>query len=233
MFGPRSRRAGVLLCIAYAVVAHAAVNLQTLTLSSGPSDMVWDATRSRFFASSGSSVVMINPETAQVEDTIPVGAVANHLAVSSDGTYVYAGIDASAAVWRFQIASHALDLQIPLGTDSQGRNLSAVALAAIPGQPHSILVARGYGLYSNLSEDAAVYDDAVARSGILTLALRSLYVRASDGSIFGAGTDHLYSLAVTPSGVAVAHSAPIDFSPNFTLSWNASLLPIIRAGCSI
>ena len=48
------------------------IAVSTLTLPNGVGGIAWDATRSRFFATSGSNVLMINPETAQVEDTIPV-----------------------------------------------------------------------------------------------------------------------------------------------------------------
>ena len=63
-----------------------------LALPQGANDIVWNGTRSRFFASSGTNVLMINPETAQIEDTIPIGSWANRIAVSGDGQYLYVAL---------------------------------------------------------------------------------------------------------------------------------------------
>src|SRR5581483_3226140 len=82
------------LLAGYAPVLHAqSISFSTLTLPQIANDIVWDETRSRFFASSGTNVLMINPETAKVEDTIPTGNLANQIAVSSDGQYLYVALD--------------------------------------------------------------------------------------------------------------------------------------------
>src|SRR5437016_5806090 len=89
------------------------IGVSTLTLPQGVNDIVWDGTRSRFFASSGTTVLMINPETAQVEDTIDVWSPANRIAVSGDGQYLYVALgngsfDSLGIVNRYQIQNHSL-----------------------------------------------------------------------------------------------------------------------------
>ena len=90
-----------MLCLALVTAAGMpAVTLPANSLTVQVRDVRWDATRSRFFASIGpadaqwpSSVVIVNPDTAQVEDSIPVVDTPDHLAISDDGRYLYVGID--------------------------------------------------------------------------------------------------------------------------------------------
>src|SRR5690349_18742308 len=66
-------------------------------------DFVWDATRSRLFVSAGSSILMVDPETGSIEETIASGLIATRIAVSDDGQYLYAGIGARGVIHRFEL----------------------------------------------------------------------------------------------------------------------------------
>src|SRR5437016_11182556 len=96
-------------------------------------DFAWDATRSRIWVSSGTSIVLVNPETANVDETLVSGLVAGKIALSGDGQYLYASVGSRASIQRYRLDTHALDLEFFLGVDSQGRNLSAAAIAVLPG----------------------------------------------------------------------------------------------------
>lgn len=215
------------------------IAVSTLTLPNGVGGIAWDATRSRFFATSGSNVLMINPETAQVEDTIPVGNPAYEVAVSGDGRYLYVALGANmwpnslGRVNRYQIQNHALDLQIALDPVTSGNILQGVqAMVVLPGQPSSILV----GTFDGQPSDSQllVYDGAVPRPAKLALSVFSLYVRPSDGSIFGVADAAQFQFAapqvvwlnVSTSGVAVARSVPVDpsWENNATVTWNGNLV---------
>jgi uncharacterized protein (TIGR03437 family) len=194
-------------------------------------DIVWDGTRSRFFASSGTNVVVINPETAQVEDTIAVGNSINKIAVSDDGQYLYAAIvdtyyRSLGIVNRYRIQSHSLDLQIPLGIYTGGNIPRGVlAMVVLPGQSTSILVA-------TTDSQLIAFDGAVPRSGIAPLGVASLYVRPSDKAIFGFGdgqsafgSPQIFWLSVSSSGVATVRSVPVDGNwDNGTVTWNGNLV---------
>ena len=193
------------------------VPVSTLKLPAGVNDVVWDTTRSRFFASSGTNVLIINPETAQVEDTISVGKPANRVAVSDDGRYLYVALgvnpypDSLGMVNRYQIQNHSLDLQVALGTSTGGNIPRGVqAMVILPGRPSSILVA-------TTDHRLVVYDGAIARSGIAALSLNSLHVRASDGTIFGVGdgqsefgSPQVFWFNVNSNGVTSTRSVPVD-----------------------
>ena len=217
-------------------------------------DFAWDATRSRLFASAGSSIIMIDPETAQVEDTIATGVSAGRIAVSDDGQYLYAAVGSRGIVQRYRLQTHAVELEIPLGTDRQGHNLCAAAMVALPGQPQSILIARGSWLgdnylFSIASQDVAVYNDAVPRKGTLSLDVRSFYIQGGRGAtlsrrisldglraprpirrsvdpVFGWVPGHAYQFTVSADGVALGRSflVPVSFSKDSLPTWNGSLL---------
>jgi hypothetical protein len=187
-------------------------------------DMVWDSSRSRFFASAGNNIVMINPETAQIEDTIPLGAEADRIAESDDGQYIYASLGSAGLIRRYQVASHALDLEISLGRDSQGRYLLAAAMVVLPGQPKSILIARGYwpGIYQQViaNQDLVVFDDAVQRSGTFASNVSSLYVRPVDGSIYGSGKGQIYWISIDSKGVSITQAVAVPFPVDVPPTWS-------------
>lgn len=108
-------------CVRPAIAQSNAVS--TLTLPQNAAAIAWDQTRSRFFVACGTNVLMVNPETASLEDTIPVGGVANQIAVSDDGQYLYAALFGEGWLNRYRIQNHALDVQIALGMNSGGNTL--------------------------------------------------------------------------------------------------------------
>ena len=219
-------------------------------------DFVWDATRSRLLVSAGSTIIMVNPETAEIEETIASGLTASRIAISDDGQFLYAAIPSRGVVDRYRLQTHGKDIEIPLGQDSQGRPLTATSIVVLPGQPQSILVARGWynptnpsTIPTNQSQDLAIFDGAVQRSGTLSLNVASLHTRPSDGSVYGFGCDaagvicgsatgfyrgeRVYRFSVNAGAITVDRSsvAPVSTgSAGNTLPlWGGSLL-VDRSG---
>jgi hypothetical protein len=222
----------ILICGSLQTGRAQSIAVRTLTLPQGVNDIVWDGIRSRFFASSGTTVLMINPETAQIEDTIQIGSPSNRLAVSDDGQYLYVALGSDlfgslGIVNRYQIQTHFLVAQIALGQATVGNTPRNVrAMVVLPGQPLSLLVASS-------DRRLAVLDGSVPRPGTLTLSVSSLYVR-SDGTIFGIADDRQYpethpqvfQFTAGSAGVAVAKSVPVDhqMSNGSTVTWNGNLV---------
>jgi len=209
------------------IAAAQSVAASVLALPQTANDIVWDNTRSMFFVSVGTTVEMINPETAQVVSTIPIGNLANQIAVSGDGQFLYVSVDSTAfpdstlgTINRYQIQSQSLDLQIPLGQNTGGNTLrDALALVVLPGAPSSILVA-------TTDSQLIVFDGAVARPGKASLNARSLYVRPSDGAIFGLGDGpQIYRLNISSNGVAAAQPVILNgIWDNGSITWNGNLI---------
>jgi hypothetical protein len=222
------------LCLA--IWANLAADPATITPQMLPlsyvHDMVWNDARARLFLSTGSAVVIVNPETAQIEDTIESGDVAGRIAVSGDGQYLYAAVGARGIIERFNVDSHKQDLTITLGTDNQGHNLTAASMIVLPGLQDSILVAVGAwpalddDYYAIQSQSVVIYDKTAQRTVSAPVNVSSLYIRRSGGSIYGWGSGGVYRFAINDSGVAVDRSTPIPtgFSANSLPTWNGGLL---------
>jgi len=90
------------------------ISARTLPLPN-VTDFVWDTTRARFFVISGNNVLMVNPETAQVEETIPVGTPEDRIAISDDGKYLYVPLFGMGMINRYRVQDHSLEASIDLG----------------------------------------------------------------------------------------------------------------------
>ena len=128
----------VLACAGW-LMAQPAVVTPKIAAVRDVSDFVWDSGRSRIFASAASGVVMINPGTAQVEDTIVSGESPDRIALSSDGAVLYAATSSRGVIDRYQVQSRTQDLVISLGPASQGQSQTVAAMIVLPGQPQRIL----------------------------------------------------------------------------------------------
>src|SRR5579871_2153216 len=128
-----------ILCGAAARADLPPTNTQALRLSAPVNDLVWDATRGRFFASSGTSVLMVNPDTAAIEDSWTTNGTGGQLAVSGDGQYLYVAIGARGVVDRYRVRDHGLDAEISLGLYTTGTARQPSSMAVVPGQPQVLL----------------------------------------------------------------------------------------------
>src|ERR1700722_6376723 len=89
---PRQWRWAACLVFCSARVFAAEPSITTKRMTIGMLDMVWDATRSKLFASAASKVVIIDTDAAKIVDTIATDGTADRIAVSDDGKYLYAAI---------------------------------------------------------------------------------------------------------------------------------------------
>ena len=177
-----------------------AATLSTNSLAIQAQSAVWDATSARFFVSVAtgdpnwpSSVAIVNPTTAKVEDSISVGDNPGALAISSDGQYLYVAINAKGTVRRFHLPSHTPDFDISVGPPQQYGSL--FAMAVLPQQPQSVLVANG----TNLS----VYDGSVRRGQIAPFpsSAPSLYARQDNVTMYAYSGGTISVLTVSSLGV--------------------------------
>ncbi len=179
----------------------------------GYRDAVWDAARSRFFISTGSNILMIDPETAQIEDTIATGGVANRIAVSDDGQFLYAAVGERSVITRYNVERRVFDLEIPLTRPNSSAKLTAAAMVVLPGNPESLLVARStwpmFSTYPLPIYDLVLYDGAIQRGAPLPLTILALYVDPSDGSIHGVGDSLIHRFLVSGEGAAVDRTTPV------------------------
>jgi DNA-binding beta-propeller fold protein YncE len=204
-------------------VRAAVPQLQNVSLTMNGRDAVWDATRSRFFVSVSAgdpnysaSIVMVNPDTGIVEDSISTGDNPHHLAISADGQYLYVGIDAKATIRRFQLPSHSPDFDIVVGTAGS----FAPVFAVLPNQPGSILVANGVTL--------AVFDGQVSRSQaasypITPYEFASLYFRPGRSNVYAYFHGVVTPVSISNTGVSVGASYPAFPNWEARVTWSGGL----------
>jgi hypothetical protein len=132
----------------------------TLVLLPGTA-IVADPSRELFYLATESdapgypnAVAALSPD-GSVAWSVAFDATPGSLAIADDGSELYVGFPTEPTVRRVSLATHQVDLTIPL-TASQGAAF-AWTIEAVPGNPHSCVVGtHGYGL--------VVFDDATARS---------------------------------------------------------------------
>jgi uncharacterized repeat protein (TIGR01451 family) len=136
----------------------------------------------------GNSVVAINPVTGVIVRTIPVGSEPNKLSISDTGTELFVSLDGAAAVKQIDLTGATPNLQFTLGEYDLGQlysyPITAVSVAALPGQPNSVAV-----LESNA--DVNVYDSGVARQN--PKALGGYFNQNAGALSFGPSAGTLYA----------------------------------------
>lgn len=150
------------------------------------------------------SVVAIDIGSGAVAWTVPIGANANALAVSSGGEFLYVGSMQRADVVRINLGTHATDLTIPLGGDSVGL-FRARHIAVAPGAPHTIAVdpAR-IATPETPPHGVMIFDDSIERPLSLSGPSRATVIAfgSTADTLYGFdGGQNVFVMDVSPSGV--------------------------------
>ena len=185
-------------------------------------DMVWDAMSGQIYLSvagtnptNPNTVTALNPMTGQLGTSVSAGPGANRLAVSSDHSWLFAGIDKNGSVQRFSLPTLASDITIPLGSGQSGQPNYALDLEAAPASPATIAVSRATSVVQDGS--VAIYDGSTQRPTAFAAPtaypgpLASLAWNPNGSSIYAAYTQNAtypaLVLAVTSSGVQLTSSS--------------------------
>lgn len=192
------------------------------TVAVQANDMVWDAMSGQIYLSvagtnptNPNTITALNPMTGQLGTSVSAGPGANRLAVSSDDSWLFAGIDKNGSVQRFTLPSLAADITIPLGSSATGLPYYALDLESAPASPATIAVSRA----SSVSQagSVAIYDGSTQRPTSSSGAsgfpepLASLAWNTNGSSIYGAypqgATLPVVVLSVNSSGVQLTSSS--------------------------
>ena len=152
------------------------------------------------------SLVAIDPVTSVIQRKIYVGSEPTRLALSTDGTQAFVGLNGAGAVRQVDLVAGVAGVQFSLGGSQGVYNppFLAAGLAALPGQPNSVAV---YGTNGVVT----IFDSGVARpktssglaayfssnTGAMTFgpSASTLYLTA-----YGVGTS-VYQLTVDSTGI--------------------------------
>ena len=141
----------------------------TVTANLAAASIEWVASRNLLYATitagaNASSVVAIDPTSATISATVPLGANGAAMAASHDGQFLYVARSGAPTVARIALAVNAIDINIPVGSDDFLGPIFAEDLATLPGLPRSVVMTRAYSSVSPRNAGTAIYDDAVRRN---------------------------------------------------------------------
>ena len=200
-----------------------AAQVYTTFISIPNNDIVYNAVDGLLYASVpastagaiGNCVVGIDPNTGTITRQIQVGTTPNRLALSTDGTQLFVGIDGAGAVAQINLVQGNIVNQFSLGGGPGIYNApyTAAYVAAVPGLPNSVAVATT-GEYGNGSA-VAIFDSGVPRSGSSVSVGEGPLSFGPSASTLYLGSSYVDLLAVGSNGIT--QSSPLaSTSSNLT-----------------
>jgi hypothetical protein len=110
------------------------------------------------------SVISVNPVTSTVENSVVAGSGPNLLSISSDSSFLWAGLNGDYAVQRFLLPGLTKDVSFQMPSTQRGGTQQAVCLEAAPVNPHTIALIAGSWTITPPGNGVYVYDDTAQRS---------------------------------------------------------------------
>lgn len=209
----------------FSINPPAAAGNQIAVYAVGGNDLVWNFQAQKIYVSVpaiqgdlGNTMTVVDPVAGTVSPSPFVGSEPGNLSISSDDQYLYAGMYGENSVQRFVLPGLSPDIDWHLGADPFDGAYFPLSLQVAPGSPHTTAVNLGNFIVSPSSEGGIViYDDATPRPIIAPGWGSSVYSYASlqwggDVTTLYAPAQEeptdFYVLAVSPSGVTLAHDYP-------------------------
>jgi len=192
----------------------------------GGNDIIWDGKAAKLYVSVpgiqgdlGNSIAIVDPVAGTITSTGFMGSDPYHLAISSDGSYLYAGFNGNNSVEQLNLPGFAVNHRWNLGADSFEGPFYALDLAAAPGAPHTTAVTTAAFDVSPSGWGVEIFDDAVKRPTTLPDGYYTpvgLQWGGTDATLYaedqGQPTAFL-TLAVNSSGVTRNNAVPDLVSP--------------------
>jgi trimeric autotransporter adhesin len=190
---------------------------QISVYSTGGDDLVWDAKASKIYVSmpgtqgdSGDTIAIVDPVAGTVSNTPFLGSDPDRLSLSSDGQYLYLGLNGENAIQQLALPDFTVNTAWNLGgiTSSDGPYY-ALDLQAAPGSPQTTAVILANFDLGPSSASVAVYDGSTPRSNQLQsgfYSFESLQWANSGASIYDVDQSSPQSflvLGVSASGVVL------------------------------
>lgn len=185
--------------------------------------MVYDPANGLFYVSVpssagppyGNSVVSVDPETGALGTPIAVGSEPDQLAISSDGTILWVGLDGASAVREVNLTTGTAGLQFSMGGNGgvYQNPPKPLALAALPGSPNSVVVATQTPF--TYEGTVAIFDSGVLRGTATNSAVNGIfYALLTNGtkSEIYAGGGGYQTYTYTASGLTPLATGPSGFT---------------------
>lgn len=192
---------------------YAVVNVPANAIVFDPySQQIYASVPSAATTVTGNTIVDINPVTAAVVGTpIMIGSQPSAMAETSDGNYLYVGLNGSDSLAQFNLLTQSVSATIPLTYNFSGSSGSttATSLAAMPGTDTTLAVG-----ISNPWSSFGIFDVTGSTTGSFRTNYSGIYqgtnpVFASPTELYAAGTT-LYRYTVNASGLTLIDSTSLN-----------------------
>lgn len=157
----------------------------------------------------GNSVVSVDPVSGALGTPIFVGSEPDRLAISSDGSVLWVGLDGGSSVRRVNLTTKTAGYSFNLGGNAGVYNSppKVVALAALPGSPDSVVVAAtSSGSFNNPLQ---IFDSGVPRASSFTTYIgypTALQVDGTRNEVYAASGSGYYVFSYSSSGLTTKTS---------------------------
>jgi hypothetical protein len=174
--------------------------------------LVRDSIRGVLYASvtaaggaNANSIVKIDPATATIIASLPVGVNPGPMAMSEDGQFLYVGLLGAPRIVRVNLQTFGKDIEFDLPASAFSGSLYAGELLVLQGLPRSVVVSLSNHCCSPSLEGVAIYDDSVPRPDKTDALGASRIVRGpTAAAIYGfnsQGYSYFHRMLVTPTGI--------------------------------
>ncbi len=156
----------------------------------------------------GNSIVSIDPNTGVLGTPVWVGSEPNKLALSSDGSTLWVGLDGAGAVRQVNLGAGIAGLQFSLGgiTGVYNSPNTAASISVMPGFPNTVAVAQSNSA-TWWNGAVTIYDSGVARTNTFGNGGQLMYVTGiafspSGSQLYAIGYDGYAVLTVNGTGIS-------------------------------
>ena len=150
------------------VVYPGAARIKAIALTHN--DVVYDASRDRLYASvpssvgaTGNSIAIIDPNSASILQSIPIGSEPSALGLSKDSKFLYVGLDGSGQISKLNLSTLESDLSFNLGLDVSGTQKYARRIEVLNGNANSFAVGWGYPFDTSI-RGVSIFDGSTKRT---------------------------------------------------------------------
>lgn len=151
------------------------------------------------------SIVKIDPATATIISSLPVGVNPGAMAMSEDGQFLYVGLLGAPKIVRVDLQTFSKDIEFSLPASGNSGSLYGGDLLVLPGLPRSVVVSLKNSCCSPAYEGVAIYDDSVPRTDKTDVFGATRIVRGPTASaIYGfndQGYSYFHRMLVTATGI--------------------------------
>jgi len=143
-------------------------NVSVIALKSN--DLAYSAATNKIYVSvkaenptNGSSIGIINPQTALMESSFSVGTEPSVLRIAADGNVMYSGFLISPEIKKINLFTQSVSTTIALGSNTETGNYLAEDIVILPGE-NTIAVSRKNRNFAPRHEGVAIFENGVGRT---------------------------------------------------------------------